>query len=79
MTEDGTEPILLLDDVFSELDKYRREALATVVANAEQTLITAAVGDDLPEKLQPVAVHTVTAHGDANYRISELDREVDNG
>lgn len=69
----GTEPILLLDDVFSELDKYRREALATVVAHAEQTLITAAVGDDLPSTLHPVATHTVTATGDANYRVSSLD------
>ena len=40
---DGIEPVLVLDDVFSELDAIRRERLAGAVADAEQVLITAAV------------------------------------
>ena len=39
----------MLDDVFSELDETRRERLAGVVADAEQVLITAAVGADVPD------------------------------
>lgn len=46
-----TEPVLLLDDVFAELDSGRRRRLAQLVAGAEQVLVTAAVGDDVPEEL----------------------------
>lgn len=73
LTADGTEPILLLDDVFAELDRYRREALAAVAAKAEQTLITAAVGEDLPAELHVAATHTVSTVGEASHRISLLD------
>jgi len=45
---DGGDPVLLLDDVFAELDIARRQALANVAANAEQVLVTAAVHDDIP-------------------------------
>ena len=45
---DGGDPVLLLDDVFAELDSARRQALADVAANAEQVLVTAAVNDDIP-------------------------------
>lgn len=45
---DGTEPVLLLDDVFAELDDERRTRLAEMVAPGEQVLITAAVPDDVP-------------------------------
>lgn len=45
---DGSEPVLLLDDVFAELDIARRRALATVAESAEQVLVTAAVVDDIP-------------------------------
>ncbi len=48
---DGDDPILILDDVFAELDAQRREQLADLVAQAEQVLVTAAVGDDVPEAL----------------------------
>ncbi len=48
---DGAEPILLLDDVFAELDRRRRAALAKVAAAAEQVLVTAAVADDVPAEL----------------------------
>jgi len=45
---DGVEPVLILDDVFAELDDRRRRALAGVAARAEQVLVTAAVADDVP-------------------------------
>jgi DNA replication and repair protein RecF len=45
---DGSDPVLLLDDVFAELDTARREALAAAAASAEQVLVTAAVLDDIP-------------------------------
>jgi DNA replication and repair protein RecF len=48
---DGGEPVLVLDDVFAELDTGRRERLATLVQDADQVLITAAVPDDVPEQL----------------------------
>jgi DNA replication and repair protein RecF len=48
---DASDPILVLDDVFAELDARRRQALAEVAVRAEQVLITAAVIDDVPEKL----------------------------
>jgi DNA replication and repair protein RecF len=45
---DGGEPVLVLDDVFAELDERRRERLAELVAPGEQVLVTAAVDDDVP-------------------------------
>ena len=48
---DGGEPVLVLDDVFAELDTERRGRLATLVAGAEQVLVTAAVPADVPEVL----------------------------
>lgn len=47
----GTDPILILDDVFAELDAGRRERLAGMVEDAEQVLITAAVREDIPPTL----------------------------
>jgi len=57
---DGDDPILILDDVFAELDAGRREQLAELVAPAEQVLVTAAVADDVPEALRG-----------ARYRVAE--------
>ncbi|MGW6197583.1 DNA replication/repair protein RecF [Kribbella sp. NPDC055110] len=48
---DGGEPVLILDDVFAELDTQRRNRLAELVAPAEQVLVTAAVGADVPTEL----------------------------
>ncbi|MFC8304751.1 DNA replication/repair protein RecF [Specibacter sp. NPDC057265] len=47
----GNQPILILDDVFAELDVQRRRKLAAMVASAEQVLVTAAVGGDIPPEL----------------------------
>lgn len=47
----GSAPILILDDVFAELDVHRRRKLAAIVSGAEQVLVTAAVDADIPEEL----------------------------
>jgi len=49
---DGVEPVLILDDVFAELDEVRRARLADRVAGAEQVLVTAAVASDVPGSLE---------------------------
>ncbi|GAB2528811.1 DNA replication and repair protein RecF [Paramicrobacterium agarici] len=51
------DPVLMLDDVFAELDKGRRSRLAEAVAGFEQVLITAAVIEDIPEQLTAHTVH----------------------
>jgi DNA replication and repair protein RecF len=48
----GDDPVLLLDDVFAELDDGRRHRLAGLVAGAEQVIVTAAVAGDVPEALR---------------------------
>ncbi|WP_353649402.1 DNA replication/repair protein RecF [Nakamurella sp. A5-74] len=48
---DGVDPVLVLDDVFAELDTGRRDQLAALIADAEQVLITAAVDSDVPAVL----------------------------
>ncbi|MFD4325115.1 DNA replication/repair protein RecF [Nocardioides sp. NPDC058538] len=57
---DGDDPILILDDVFAELDSQRRVQLAELVADAEQVLVTAAVPEDVPAALAGARYH-VTA------------------
>lgn len=47
----GDDPVLILDDVFAELDVGRRERLAAMVADCEQVIITAAVDADVPGSL----------------------------
>ena len=48
---EGSSPVLILDDVFAELDAQRRSRLADMVSEAEQVLVTAAVEDDVPQEL----------------------------
>lgn len=45
------DPVLILDDVFAELDEVRRRRLVEQIEGAEQTIITAAVADDVPAEL----------------------------
>lgn len=53
LKEDGeSDPLLILDDVFAELDVNRRARLAELIAPIEQVFITVAVGDDLPEAMK---------------------------
>ncbi|MBC7441890.1 MAG: DNA replication/repair protein RecF [Ramlibacter sp.] len=56
------DPVLILDDVFAELDLSRRRRLAAAVTGFEQVLITAAVLEDVPEEL---AAHTIHIHAGA--------------
>ena len=48
---DGDDPVLILDDVFAELDAGRRDRLAALVGGAEQVVVTAAVPADVPAGL----------------------------
>jgi DNA replication and repair protein RecF len=51
LKSEGAEPVLILDDIFAELDTARRQQLTSVTQMAEQTFITAAVESDLPAEL----------------------------
>ncbi|CAM4356527.1 DNA replication and repair protein RecF [Mycobacterium basiliense] len=68
---DGSEPVLLLDDVFAELDTRRRLALAAVAEAAEQVLVTAAVLEDIPAGWDARHVHIDLCEGDSG-RVSEV-------
>lgn len=68
---EGAEPVLLLDDVFAELDAARRQALAGVAAAAEQVLITAAVPEDIPAEWQARRIRIAVNENDQG-RVSEL-------
>src|SRR5919106_1469208 len=57
LAEEGEEPVLLLDDVFAELDRRRRDRVAEAALAAEQTVITAAVAEELPPELEAVVFH----------------------
>ena len=52
LRDDGMEPVLVLDDVFAELDVGRRERLAELVSGASQVIVTCAVDDDVPRALR---------------------------
>lgn len=68
---DSSDPVLLLDDVFAELDTARRAALAQVAASAEQVLVTAAVSEDIPADWDARRIE-VTMTDDDTGRISEV-------
>jgi DNA replication and repair protein RecF len=57
LADEGEEPILLLDDVFAELDQRRRGQVAEVARAAEQALVTAAVTEELPAGLAAAMFH----------------------
>jgi DNA replication and repair protein RecF len=64
LRSDGVDPVLVLDDVFAELDVTRRNRLAALIADADQVLITAAVAADVPTELGGVRL-MITADGAA--------------
>lgn len=68
---DESDPVLLLDDVFAELDATRRRALATVAESAEQVLVTAAVVEDIPAGWDVRRVYVDLHDGDSG-RVSEM-------
>ena len=74
LRQEGTDPILILDDVFAELDAKRRQKLVHLAAEAEQVLITAAVDEDLPGNLEPIERFNVTVRDTDEGRISEIAR-----
>jgi DNA replication and repair protein RecF len=57
LAEEGEEPVLLMDDVFAELDRQRREHVAEAALAAEQTVVTAAVAEELPAELGATVFH----------------------
>jgi DNA replication and repair protein RecF len=57
LAEEGEEPVLLLDDVFAELDRQRRDRVAEAALAAEQTVVTAAVAEELPPTLSATVFH----------------------
>ncbi len=57
LTSEGEEPVLLLDDVFAELDRRRRKRLADFAVTVEQTIITASLPDELPAELKATMFH----------------------
>ncbi len=57
LRSDGVDPVLVLDDVFAELDSSRRAALAGWIADADQVIITAAVPEDVPAILSGQRLH----------------------
>ena len=68
---EGSEPVLVLDDVFAELDAARRRALAGVASSAEQVLITAAVEEDIPADWDATRIQVGVGYGDSG-RHSEV-------
>jgi DNA replication and repair protein RecF len=66
LRSEGDDPILILDDVFAELDAPRREQLGELVAGAEQVLVTAAVAEDVPKSLGEHAVRYRVAEGEVS-------------
>jgi len=69
---EGGDPVLLLDDVFAELDSARRQALAQVAASAEQVLVTAAVDEDIPADWDVRRIQITMRDDDDAGRISEV-------
>jgi DNA replication and repair protein RecF len=71
LRSEGSDPVLLLDDVFAELDNARRRALVNVAASAEQVLVTAAVHDDVPSDWDARRIE-IGMRDDDTGRISEV-------
>jgi DNA replication and repair protein RecF len=57
LAEEGEEPVLLMDDVFAELDRQRRDRVAEAALAAEQTIVTAAIPEELPGELNAAVFH----------------------
>lgn len=51
LVQDGNQPVLILDDVFAELDEHRRSGLLNRIEEFEQVLVTVAVPSDVPSEL----------------------------
>lgn len=62
LKKEGSDPILILDDVFAELDTSRRLQLVAATKMAEQTIITTAVESDLPTDLKGAKFYVTPGH-----------------
>ena len=71
LRSEGSDPVLLLDDVFAELDESRRRALVGVASTAEQVLVTAAVHDDIPADWDARRIQ-IGMRDDEDGRMSEV-------
>jgi len=63
----GGDPVLVLDDVFAELDVGRRQRLAELISETEQVLVTAAVAHDVPEAVKGTVL---SVHRDGDSEVS---------
>ncbi len=74
LTADGSTPILILDDVFAELDERRRQALADSLSEVDQLFITTAVGSDVPDSLE-ATTYEIKWDSDSGSQLSRLGGE----
>lgn len=70
---EGAQPVLILDDVFAELDARRRRRLAELAAEAEQLIVTAAVDDDVPASLMRSALRVESVDQISQVTLHERD------
>ncbi|PRZ16833.1 DNA replication/repair protein RecF [Nesterenkonia sandarakina] len=70
---EGAQPVLILDDVFAELDARRRRRLAELAAEAEQLIVTAAVDDDVPASLMHNALRVESVDQISQVTVHERD------
>ncbi|MCH8566132.1 DNA replication/repair protein RecF [Nesterenkonia sp. LB17] len=70
---EGAQPVLILDDVFAELDSRRRRRLAELAAEAEQLIVTAAVDDDVPASLMRNALRVESVDQISQVTVHERD------
>ena len=75
--ETGEEPVLLLDDVMSELDKPRRAALAHAILNAHQAILSATDLDDFTDEFLGRA--KILKVNDGKVEASEMRVDVPEG
>ena len=74
---EGVEPVIMLDDVFAELDAKRRAQLVDFTADAEQLLITAAVAEDIPGRIGGRRIGVDVVDDDAGRRSHIVDSALD--
>lgn len=68
---DGDYPVLILDDVFAELDVSRRQGLLSQMKQVEQVLVTVAVEADVPQELHAQRI-SISRSGDGTSQVEVL-------
>lgn len=69
---DDDAPILILDDVYAELDATRRQTLEDIMNQAEQVIVTAAVKDDIPADLTAYFYHVELQENEEGQKVSSI-------